>query len=375
MRPRREFLKDLLVSGALPGLLSIPARSDALTAFLFQSPTGQTASEVDPQAYEFWTRFAKSITKPVESGARRSGESVPKSAASGRERAGEPASDPGRAPVYLHYQQESGFRSLLDVSSEELLPVDGDAVISVTVDKFKAAEEDRKAFARLQSGQLRLDLLQNKSVTQLTDLLAWSAIAGVLPLGDGTLPSVSTLRFDSPTTWERMQNVLLPGGSGRWAINFSLQARESRWGQVLKVLVKEFGRFAPVLSLPAISVAALGAFSELYAYMHHPGRIAVFETMPILAIATAPGWRRMNSTESVPLVSGEYVLIPRKHYAAIRPRLADLEVRQGYIVPKNTAGDVIDDTALNAARIPDVTYLTLNLTVKPAQASGDCGKS
>jgi hypothetical protein len=351
---RRDFMKQALATGAFSSAFASPAAAKAVTKLFAQA--GTAAPPISIKQAEFWTAFADSTgVEAVQLGPLR-----------GRGKSGGGA-DPGRAPIFLNYTKNSGFRPVAQIQPSELLSHDGDVNMGINVSAFHAAEEDAKMFENLQSSQFRVDVIQKKAVLNFLDPMAWTAIAAMFPQKNGKMPKLQDTGFDPGATWQKMQSMRLPGGSGRWAFNFTLQGKESIFSQVLREASSEIGRFAPVIGLPAISVGALSAFTSFYAMVHPPSSKAVFQHMPVDVFATAPSWQARTSSVGLPLTSGDYVLVPANQYDKIKPQLGNLELQQGFVVPKNTPSDELLNIAADPTKVPDVTYVTVTAQVTPAE--------
>lgn len=158
-----------------------------------------------------------------------------------------------------------------------------------------------------------------------------------------------------------MQKILLPGGTGHWALNLFIQNKASRLVRSLSSISNEVGRFAPILGLPAISVSALQAFTGFYGYFQ-PSTKFVFNSVPTRVLATAKASKSIGGSRGLPLLAGNYVMVPRDQIRAFAAAMSDHELRQGYVVPKNTPATNVYDTALTA--LPDVTHVTVNVGLR-----------
>jgi len=351
---RRTFMQQALATGAFSGVFAKPAAAGAVMNLLAQAGMGTTTHFSEQQA-EFWTAFADSTGVPaVQTGAFKM-----------RGKGAGP--DMGRSPVFLNFTKQTGFRAITDIKPTELLQHDGDVNIGVNVAGFRAAEADQKLFENLQSSQFRVDVIQKKAVLSFLDPMAWTAIAAMFPKENGKMPKLQDTGFDPGTTWQKMQSMRLPGGSGRWAFNFTLQSKESVFSQVLKAATSEIGRFAPVVGLPSISVGALSAFTSFYALVHPPSSKSVFQHMPVDVFATAKSWEDEKSSVGLPLLSGDYILVPSSQYAKIKDALPNLELQQGFVVPKGTDPGAFLEVAADTTKVPDVTYVTVTAQVTPAE--------
>ena len=208
--PRRNFLKDILVAGALPALLASPGGVEAATEMVDQA--AQTNSqgatfEFDKETYNYWANYMKPGA-PLPGG-RASGVRGNKLGLSPI--SGTPLE---REPAFLHYDTNQGFRTPDQIQPKELAPPQGDVSVQFSVAAFKPANEDRATFEKLQSGSLRVDMVQNQPsmIAGIADFAAWTAIAALLPDKSNKLPPLANLTFDPNSTWDKPQNMMLP----RW---------------------------------------------------------------------------------------------------------------------------------------------------------------
>lgn len=341
---RRDFLGGLLAAGAIPALA--PALSAA--AELIEQRGGQLpALEPDPATYDFWNDFLKNKSTPASK--------VP----TGRTRGGET----DREAFYFH-NGKKGLQPAVDIAPTDLIE-DGDVNVSLNVAAFKPANEDIVTFERLQSAQLRLDFVQDVSIVDLIDTMAWTAVAVLRPDKQKKLPPIQDLSFDPSTAWKKMQNIVLPRGQGRWAVNLYAQKADGFFSQLLQVLNKEIGRFAPVLGLPAVSLTALQSFNQFYGAFHSKPDY-LFRSNPVPVFGTANAVKQGASSHGLPLRTGSYVLVPVSQASELTDeKLNTLELKQGYLVPKGTPSTLVHDAAMK--ELPSVTYATLDVTVKAVQ--------
>jgi len=344
-------MKDLLVAGALPAFA--PAFEAAAQA-VQQSGIPLPVFEPDLEAYDFWAGFLKYKSIPLAE--------VPgpfTQALGGKQT----AAGLDREAFFFHYGVQ-GFHAAVDISPADLVP-DGDVTVSVNVVAFRPADEDRNTFERLKSAQLRIDFAQEFSVVDVLDKMAWTAVALLRPDKMNKLPPIQTLSFDPTTAWKKMQDIVLPRGQGSWAINLYAQKIDGFFSQMLRILNKEIGRFAPVLGLPAISMIALQSFNEFYGMFHNKPEY-LFQSNPVPVFATASALKGSTASRGLPLRTGTYVLVPIVHAPQLTPeKLEAFELKQGLIVPRNTTAVNVYSAAV--AALPAVTYATLDVTVKPAQ--------
>jgi hypothetical protein len=270
---------------------------------------------------------------------------------------------------YYHYYtdpktKDTTLRLATSIDTSELMDHEGDITASVAVNGFHMAGEDRETFDKLQSAQLRIDTVQNQSLMpEYLDTMAWMSLAGLFPDSSGKLPPLQDLSFDPSKGSQKMSQMVLPGGSGQVAVNLSMTHKESTFYTIIKNLTNEVGRFSPLIGLPAISVAALKGFCNLYGAMEQRTTF-LLNSMPKSAYATQLARAAAQTSSGLNLVPGDYVLVPNAHSAELTPYLDKLEMREGYLVPKGSpkTTSVYD---LAASMKPDITYLSANIGLKP----------
>jgi hypothetical protein len=266
---------------------------------------------------------------------------------------------------FFHYDATNNtLRFATSIEPKELLDYHGDVQASLAVNGFRMAAEDRSQFQQLQSAQLRIDVVQTKSMIQdLLDPMAWTSLASLFPGSNGQLPPMQNLSFDPGAASQKMKQVILPGGSGQWAVNLSMAHKESALVGILKTVSDAVGKFAPIVGLPQIGVEALQGFSQLYGTFEQRTTFLI-NSFPQLAFATQQARTAANSQQGVNLVPGDYILVPHAYTDQLTPHLDNVELRQGYLVPKGSPTNTsVMDLAL--ALKPDITYLSATFGIKP----------
>jgi hypothetical protein len=356
---RRDFLQNALMGGAFAPLLGTAKGSrlfESMMAAAGQGGDGQAKGAHD--SANFWSNFgiAVNTTSANAPGAR---------GLFSKKKPDTSAGALDRQIDFFHYDTKNNtMRFATSIGPKELLDYHGDVQASLSVNGFRMAQEDRAQFAQLQSAQLRIDVVQTKSLMQnLLDPMSWTSLASLFPGSDGKLPPMQNLSFDPGAASQRMKQVILPGGSGQWAVNLSMAHKESALVSVLKTVSSAVGKFAPIVGLPQISVEALQGFSQLYGAFESRTTFLI-NSFPQLAYATQQARVAANSEQGVNLVPGDYILVPHTYTDQLKPHLDDVELRQGYLVPKGSPTNTsIIDLALNLK--PDITYLSATFGLKP----------
>jgi hypothetical protein len=365
---RRAFLQHTLATGGLLGLLESGANNPAFAqqvaaiaggtdvATGFGPPVGQHDSQ------KFWDSFGAATTAPADSGIH--GRGLLRKSPSADHTAG----DISRQIDFFHFHvdpktKESTLRLATSIDSSELMEHEGDIQAAVNVNGFRMAGDDRDTFDKLQSAQLRIDVLQSRSMMDYMDPMAWMSLAALFPDKRGKLPPLQNLSFDPATTGEKMQQIVLPGGAAQMAVNVSMAHKDSMFLSVIKSLTAEIDRFSPVLGLPAISVTALKGFCSLYGAMEQKTTF-LLNSMPVRAFATKLARDEAQTQQGMNLVAGDYILVPHSYTEQLTPLLDKLELRQGYLVPKGSpSSSSVYDLAVTAK--PDITYLSASISLKP----------
>lgn len=340
---RRQFVEGLLSLGAVPAL----APALGMLPEMAQRGAAPDALAPDPDTVAFWNGFLQSTSIPAAQ--------VP----TGRTRT--PAED--KETFFFHAFDKETIRPALDLSPADLVP-EGDVSVSVSLAGFKPSKKDTASFERLQSANLRIDMLQRFPLVDLLDTMAWTAVAMLTPTKAKKLPPLENLAFD-PAAGSKMDNIPLPRGEGKWAINLFAQKADGLFFQIASTLTKEIGRFAPVFSLPGIAMSGLQSFNAFYGAVHTKPEY-LFKSNPVPVYATRAALESSATSRRLPLKTGTYVLVPYSDAETLAASLPDMVLNQGYMVPKNLTSSVaVKDVALQ--ELENVTYTTIDVTVKSAQ--------
>lgn len=360
---RRDFLQNALMSGTFAPILGTASGSRFFERLMVAAGQANGMNSGPAQgahdSQKFWDSFGSNLNPPpATSGDRTRGLFSHKKPDAG-------TAALGRQIDFFHYDAVGKtLRFATSIEPKELLDYDGDVTASLAVNGLRMAAEDRSQFNQLQSAQLRIDVVQSKSLLQnILDPMAWTSLAGLFPDSSGQLPPLQNLSFDPRAASQKMKQVVLPGGSGQWAVNLSMAHKQSTFCGILKTITGAVGKFAPIVGLPEIGVEALQGFSSLYGAFEQRTTF-LLNSFPQLAFATQQARQLSLTQQGVNLVSGDYVLVPHAYTDQLTPHLDNLELRQGYLVPK---GSPTNSSVINLALglKPDITYLTATIGFKP----------
>jgi len=376
---RRDFLKQLFAAGALPGFF---ARPEALALLLDPQAVKQANPDYDGESQDFWSGFTAKTGRSAIIG-------------TGRTRG---LGGDRTQPVFLHHGPD-GFKNaaLLDQSK---LVEEGDVMVSVNTSAVKVGEDDLKTFDRLQNAQLRVDVAQKTAILPIIEAMAYTVVgamrSGAAAAKSGSSSgksssatksssssakkssssgssgsSVQSISIASDAAWQKMQNIPLPSGEGRWALNLEAQKKDSLFGKVLEMVVKEGGMFAPALGLPGIAMTALNSFNNLYGALHAEP-VAVIKSNPVRVFATQEAIDSTGSSASeigaILLQPGTYILMSAGQ-APTDDDLKKLTLKQDRIVrtaDANLTGDELDEAAADVDVLKNVTYVSFDVQVKRA---------
>jgi hypothetical protein len=332
MESRRNFFEEILACGGLAALLagSAEAQNKPLAP-------GQIRTN------DFWGSFYETSRGIQKS-------------------AGGPAKD----VRYLFTEGENGggLRYVDQIKKEELLSHPGDTVVNITMGQFRPGTEDARQVRELTSSQLRIDCVQTRPFMDLLAPAAWVAIAALYTDKAGKLPSLQQLGMQQPNLMSGDNKVILPGGSGKFAVNISSMSKESTLHKILRQGVNIAGIASPLMGFPAMSLPAARTFTAIYSLLEE--RASFIMSSGLLdAAATQQSLDRPGfPPQFIPLLKGHYVMVPRQHVDILSEHLPYLELNQGYLIDKRKKNNTPVDVQAPLT-VPDLTYATLKLDVSP----------
>jgi len=355
---RRDFLKNLCTFGTLQGLAVSPSAARSFSEIITGGAIQETNPDLDPAAYSFWTSFLDERKAPP-----------PIVSAEGQTQRSGVATDSEAQPVFLHYGPD-GFTNAAELNASSLI-AEGDVSVSLNTSTIKVSQRDQDQFDHLQNAQLRVDVAQKTPILPIIEAMGYTVVSGMLLVKE---PAKSTSSFgrvqavsvQSDTAWQKMQNIILPGGEGRWALNLEAQRKDSLLCKVLQRIVRNVGQFIPLVSMPGVALSALQSFNVLYGAMH-ARPVAVIKSNPLRVFATQEAVQKTGApgaATGILLKSGTYVLVPANQ-AQDLGQLKDLTVIQGRLVPPKTPLNQLDSVA--AETLKQMTYVTFDIEAKPAR--------
>ena len=334
---RRDFLKQSALSASSFPILAALASAGLSSSVLAQQP-GQ--DQFDQATFDFWTT---QVRKPSE-------DFLDKGIVT------KGASD---TPEFVYYDPKGTF---LPASSTPLtaLPNKGGVKVSFRVLGFRPSNTNIDQFNNLQSGSLRVDLKQTEPLPSLAEVLAWSAVAALVPKADGKLPDLKDLEFKPGESWGHLQEIPLTNGLGFWSWNFFLKKKESVWGKLMKAFRIADKTVFPLLGLPAIAVTALTAVDRVVGYLQaQDASNWLFKSVENPVFATQEAQSKIGT--GIALQTGNYLVIPRTQLSDFGKAISTLEMQKGYVVKKGTGDFDVYKDALN--EIPNIDYISIFVRV------------
>jgi len=346
---RRRFVADASFLGLLTALLPELAAA--------QSTASQASTEDTPHdSYDFWNGFFDSVNPLSQNYGSKAATRGP----------GDQLPDPAAETQYLHYSDNAKrLRYATDIEKEELLDHDGDVAVSIALSQYRPGISNGESSVR--AAQLRVDTTQIHPYMNIIAPLAWTAIASLEPSKAGKV-SLEQLGFRNPQAQRGTSKILLTQGTGKLAVNISKAASQSVFVKALNIIMQGAKMAAPLVTLPAISVPALSAFTEALSYWEDRTRFIMAGNLTTAVATRQALGDPEREARYIGLLSGDYLMLPQKHTDELAKELPNLDLVQGYLVRKDADPNVpIQTRAENA--IPGVSYASMRVTVAPLTAS------
>jgi hypothetical protein len=399
---RRNFLSAGVLLAGTPLLSSDIAKAftpEHIEALVQETSTDEIA---DPTAFKYWTRLSNRVepykikrpeadnrnavattadnrTSTATMAGGRGGDKVNAKLIGhyeGLQELAPSAITDAKKPTFVIYSAEHGFRDVSEVGDAELIEK-GDVNVSVIVNTLRPSTNDIGLLQNAVGGSLKLDFGQKEAppLPPLQEALAWSSIGVFAAIAaDKKLPKLDSLKLDAATgtLFGNAQMVPLVGGSGQWKWSFYVQKKESTWLKALR-FIGSLGRIAgpatpavfAAFGLPAIAWTALSKIEDLYAYFHAKEVMSdwLYQGLQTPVLATQEAKEAMP-LGGIPLKMGrnEYLVVPRDQTAALDQQQTNLEVKNGFLVPKGTKPLAAAGAATKTAT--DVTYISMTIDVK-----------
>ena len=346
---RRSFVADASCLGLLMALMPDLAAAQANSSQVAEADTPH-------DSYDFWNGFFDSVNPLSQNYGQKSASRGP----------ADQLPDPAAETQYLHYKSDAKIlRYATDISKDELLDHDGDVAVSIALSQYQPSNASGDAGIR--AAQLRVDTTQIYPFMNIIAPLAWTAIASLEPNKAGKV-SLEQLGFKAPQAQQGTSKIMLTQGAGKLAVNVSKAAKTSIFVKALNIIMEGAKVAAPLVTLPAISVPALSAFTEVLSYWEDRTRFIMAGNLTT-AVATQQALTDPDREDRyIGLVSGDYLMVPQMHTEELAKALPNLDLIQGYLVRKDAdPSQPLQVRAQNA--LPGITYASMKVSVSPLDAS------
>lgn len=303
--------------------------------------------------------------------------------------------DPAKR-VQLIHATDSGLIYPDGIDPTQLLS-DSDVVVTVNPAHFRPSPDDKKLISRSKGAQIRLDCVQTRPIMNLIAPMAWAGLASwslekttyaaskVTDLnanpvidpktgkqkvvdketpGPGA-PDLKSLDFTDPNDPNAPvhNQVILPGGSGRLALNVTGVSQNRKIQTVLDKTVSYASIVAPFFGFAPLAIPALKAFTTLLgAVFNHES--VIMNSMPQQIVATQDAWKGPHDSSSVKIVSGDYIAVPINQAASLKDSMDKLRVVNGWLVHQDSSKNVPPEQRAQDSKVPAVTYMSVSLNVQ-----------
>jgi hypothetical protein len=346
---RRAFVADASALSLLVAILPELAMG--------QNAAPQAASDDTPHdSYDFWNGFFDSVNPSSKTYGQKSASRGPK----------DQLPDPKAETQYLHYSADAKrLRYATDINKDELLNHSGDVAVSIVMSQYRPGNNNSQANVR--AAQLRVDTTQIHPYMNIIAPLAWTAIASLEPNKAGKV-SLEQLGFRSPQAMQGTSKILLTQGTGKLSVNISKAANNSVFVKALNIMMQGAKIIAPMVTLPAISVPALSAFTEVLSYWEDRTRFIMAGNLTT-AVATQQAFSDPDREDRyLGLLSGDYLMLPQEHTEELAKEMPNLDLVQGYLVRKDSDPNMPLPSRAESA-VPGITYASMRVSVQPIDAS------
>jgi uncharacterized membrane protein YgcG len=237
--------------------------------------------------------------------------------------------------------------------------------VSIALSQYRPATSNGEPNTR--AAQLRVDTTQIHPYMNIIAPLAWTAIASLEPSKAGKV-SLDQLGFRNPQAQLGTSKILLTQGTGKLAVNISKAGSGSIFVKALNIMLQGAKIAAPLVTLPAISVPALSAFTEALSYWEDRTRFIMAGNLTT-AVATQQALSDPErEARFIGLLSGDYLMVPQKHTDELAKELPNLDLVQGYLVHKDADPSLPLQTRAENV-VPGVSYASMHVSVAPLDAS------
>ena len=379
-------------------LFETPLAAFALAQFDEEAFSQTSNADTSPDVVDFWVRDMGVPAHMVLGG----------ETTRGRQPAGPQTSNLAREPLFLHYDPEEGSLMPADqIPSAKMHPFT-DAKMDFQLVRMRLNPSDHRQFENYTSGGIYLDFQQGQPQSVFGEVvtLATTTFSAIFPgpksapggaksgtktgstsasssgssagkaAPAGSAPAAGAAAAPAATiplqAAKQAQSITLPGGLGKTSFAcFAKDPRKTLFGSFVDVMSKVVNSplvsYLPLVSLPVVGSAGLAGIKALVGSLQGQGgqQQWILQGPPVDVTATVNGSKA--SPDALRLRTGNYVVIPKEHAAAIKDQLGKLKILDGFLVPKEATSLDVFDAAPQTAQM--VSYISLQVTVSDAKSA------
>jgi len=363
---------------------------------LAMAQTGTDAPKFAPGVVDFWADAMGISPDSLLGGA----------ATRGRKTSQGPSAtaiDYAREPLFLQYDADEKTLITSDQIPNARLMPSGDTQVQLQLSRMRLNPDDTKMFHSYTSGGIYVDMQQHpftqpQGFFGTLQSLATSAFSAIQPPAAGggrggkaggksaaakgppsasgktamvaAAPSSSGAQAIPLQNASQAQSLALPAGKGKTAfLAFVKDRKLSAFGTFLSAFEQLAGAgaaFIPLLNLPVVGTATLGAVRGLVANLQaHGGDQAwLMQSPPLDVVATADSISQ--APEALRLRTGSYIVIPKSHADALKPYMNKVKILDGFLVPQEAT--MMDAFDAHQTTAPEVSYISVIVGVKAGKA-------
>jgi hypothetical protein len=138
--------------------------------------------------------------------------------------------------------------------------------------------------------------------------------------------------------------------------------------KALNVMMTGAKLAVPLVALPAISVPALSALTEVLSYWEDRTKFLMSGNLTT-AVTTQQALSNPDREDHyIGLLSGDYLMVPQRHTDELAKELPNLDLVQGYLVHKDADQTLPLQTRAQSA-VVGITYATMRVSVQALDAT------
>jgi hypothetical protein len=300
--------------------------------------------------------------------------------------------------VQLIHATDSGLIYPDGIDAKQLL-AEEDVVVTLNPAHFRPAPDDHKAISRSKGCQIRLDCIQTRPIMNLLAPMAWAGLAawsqdkttyaptklynknGTEIIDPTTKAQAQIMKATAPSTPELKDldfrdpndpnapthnSVILPGGSGRLALNVRGVTTNNKLQTVLDKTVSYSAIVAPFFGFAPLAIPALRALTTLLgAVFNH--QTVIMNSLPQQIVATQDAWKRPHDSSGMKVIAGDYIAVPINQAPILKDTMDKLRIVNGWLVHQDSDKNLPPEMRAQDSKIPEVTYTSISMTVQSLQ--------